>query len=103
MDRIRRNRLSIFKQVSDEFSNGLLLSLMIKIYFRIDEYAVTSTSSSVIYFGGYDGDEGEESDRVVGYKNLKWTPLGNLASPRYGHRSIKMDNKIYIFGGWGTT
>ena len=75
---------------------------MIKTYFRIAYYAVTATPSSVIYFGGYDW-EREASDRVVDYKNLKWTLLGNLASPRYGHRSIKMDNKIYIFGGDDTT
>ena len=67
------------------------------------DYAVTSTPSSVIYFGGYDLDEDEETDRVVEYKNLKWTLLGNLASPREYHRSIKMDNKIYIFGGVRTT
>ena len=69
---------------------------MKKTYFRIIDYAVTSTPSSVIYFGG-------RTDRVVEYKNLKWTLLGNLASPRYGHRSIKMNNKIYIFGGRETT
>ena len=77
---------------------------MSKTFFRIYNYAVTATPSSVIYFGGYDWDESEESDRVVEYKNLKWTLLGNLASPRFeGHRAIKMDNKIYIFGGIGTT
>ena len=43
------------------------------------------------------------TDRVVEYQNLKWTQLGNLASPRYGHRSMKMQNKIYLFGGDGTT
>ena len=63
---------------------------------------MTSTPSSVIYFGGYDY-RGHETDRVVEYKNLKWTQLGKLASPRDGHRSIKMDNKIYLFGGFGTT
>ena len=57
----------------------------------------------MIYFGGFDLDEQEESDRIVEYKSLKLTLLGNLASPRYGHRSIKMNNKIYIFGGFGTT
>ena len=71
---------------------------MIKIYFRIYEYAVTSTPSSVIYFGGYDWDESQETDRVVEYKNLEWTLVGNLASPGYRHRSIKMENKIYLFG-----
>ena len=75
---------------------------MIKTYFRIFWYSVTSTPNSVIYFGGNNYDEGE-SDRVVEYKNLKWTLLGNLASPRRLHRSIKMDNKIYLFGGSGTT
>ena len=78
-------------------------SEMIKTYFRIHLYAVTSTPSSVIYFGGLDQDEFEATDKVVEYKNLKWTLLGNLASRRRGHRSIKMDNKIYIFGGDGRT
>ena len=67
----------------------------------MSRYAVTSTPISVIYFGGFDQDENEET--VVEYQNLKWTQLGNLASPRWGHRSIKMDNKIYLFGGFGTT
>ena len=53
----------------------------------------------MIYFGGYDLVEYEETDRVVEYNNLKWTQLGKLASPRDGHRSIKMKNKIYLFGG----
>ena len=74
---------------------------MIKKYFRIGLYSVISTPSSVIYFGGVD-DEGR-SDRVVQYQNMKWTELGNLASQRSGHHSIKMDNKIYIFGGYGRT
>ena len=56
----------------------------------------------MIYFGGWDDVE-KESDRIVEYKNLKWTLLGNLARQRYGHRSIKMDNKIYLFGGYDTT
>ena len=64
---------------------------------------MTSTPSSVIYFGGYDDEERQSSDRVVQYQNLKWTLLGNLASPRDSHRSIKMENKIYLFGGWETT
>ena len=102
MGQLRRNGLSVFIIVSDKFLNELLLSL-IKTYFRIYDYAVTSTPSSVIYFGGYAKIEREATDRVVEYKNLRWTLLGNLASPRVGHRSIKMDNKIYIFGGWETS
>ena len=38
---------------------------------------MTSTPSSVIYFGGYDF-RGHETDRVVEYKNLEKTLLGNL-------------------------
>ena len=76
---------------------------MIKTYFRITDYAVTSTPSSVIYFGGFDRDIAEVTDKVVEYKTVKWTLLGNLASPRSRHRSIKMYNKIYLFGGYGTT
>ena len=78
-------------------------SEMIEIYFRIRSYAVTSTPNSVIYFGGYHWDENETTDKVVEYKNLGWTLLGNLASSRGGHRSIKLDNKIYMFGGFHTT
>ena len=75
-----------------------------KTYFRIAIYAVTSTPTSVIYFGGYDSEEfGKRTDKVVEYQNLKWNLLGNLASPRVNHRSIKMENKIYLFGGVGTT
>ena len=64
---------------------------------------MTSTPSSVIYFGGYDDEEWKITDRVVEYQNLRWTLLGYLARPRYRHRSIKMENKIYLFGGHWTT
>ena len=63
---------------------------------------MTSTPSSVIYFGGSE-DYPVTSDRVVEYMNLEWTLLGNLAIPRYDNRSIKLENKIYIFGGSGGT
>ena len=76
---------------------------MIKTYFRIGVYAVSSTPRSVIYFGGWDSVDDEVTDKVVEYKDLKWTLLGNLASPRESHRSIKMDSEIYIFGGSETT
>ena len=62
---------------------------------------MTSTQSSVIYFGGQD--QWKATDRVVEYRNLKWISLGYLVSERRGHRSIQMENKIYIFGGAGKT
>ena len=70
--------------------------------FRLYAYSVIATPISVIYFGGFHSDEGP-NDMVAEYKNHKWTELGRLASRRYGHRSIKMESKIYIFGGFDTT
>ena len=55
----------------------------------------------MIYFGG--GDENGFTDRVTEFKNLEWTLLGNLAGPRLHHQSIKMGNKIYLFGGMDLT
>ena len=57
--------------------------------------------SSVVYFGGMTA-EGP-TDKVVEYQNLKWTLLGNLASPRVDHQAVKMENMIYIFGGSSKT
>ena len=70
--------------------------------FRLYAYSVISTRISVIYFGGYHNDEGP-NDIVAEYKNQNWSRLGFLAGGRYGHRSIQMGRKIYIFGGFGTT
>ena len=78
-------------------------SEMIKTYLSIHNYAVTSTPSSVIYFGGYHNEEAKTSDKVVEFKNLKWSLLGNLLSPRSSPCSIKIENKIYLFGGFDTT
>ena len=55
----------------------------------------------MIYFGGV-SEEGP-TDRVAEFKSLEWNLLGNLAGPRRDHRSIKMGNKIYIFGGLDIT
>ena len=69
--------------------------------FRISRYSVVSTSSSVIYFGGFgfDGDNYEYLDIVAEYKDHKWTKLGTLNQRRYRHSSIQIDNKIFILGG----
>jgi len=55
----------------------------------------------VIYFGGV-SEEGP-TDRVAEFKSLEWNLLGNLAGPRRDHRSIKMGNRIYLFGGLDIT
>ena len=54
----------------------------------------------MIYFGGYINDWPDSTDKVVEYKNMKWTLLGNLSGTRDRLSSIKMDNKIYLLGGW---
>ena len=56
----------------------------------------------MIYFGGIIDFRWGSTDKVVEYKNMKWTLLGNLSVPRYRLSSIKMDNKIYLLGGWET-
>ena len=64
----------------------------------MERYAVTSTITSVIYFGGWSID-GLNNDYVAEFKNFEWSLLGKLAGQRIYHRSIKLENKIYLFGG----
>ena len=60
-------------------------------------YAVISTKSGVIYFGGYDQQSGNR--QVAEFIDMKWTLLGYLASPKGFYRAIKFANKIYVFSG----
>ena len=99
MDRVRRNRLSVFGHVRFEF---IYKSPGLKICIRIQHYAVTSITNSVIYFGGWSVG-GWSNDNVAEFKNLEWSLLGKLAGHRFHHRSIKMGNKIFLIGGVGTT
>ena len=69
-------------------------------WLSIQNYAVTSTKSGVIYFGG---EIWGPYNRVVEFKNFEWTLLGTLVSPRQYHHSIKIGSKIYIFGGEDVT
>ena len=93
----RRNRLSVFEHV-----RFVDLQSEFKTYFRIYLYSVISTTSSVIYFGGLTSED-DPNDLVAEFKDLEWNKLGNLAGPRHGHRSIKMGNKVYLFGGQNIT
>ena len=38
-------------------------------------------------------------DIVAEYKDLKWSQIGKLASPRFSHRSINLNNRLYMIGG----
>ena len=56
--------------------------------------------TSVIYFGGRYRDNGwTENDIVAEFKDDKWIRIGNMAQPRDYHRSIQMNDKIFVFGG----
>ena len=56
--------------------------------------------TSVIYFGGRYRDNGwTQNDIVAEFKNDIWYKLGDMAEPRSYHRSIQMNDKIFIFGG----
>ena len=47
---------------------------------------------------------GDSTDKVVEYKELKWTLLGKLSAPQNEVSSIVMENKIYLLrSGWDTT
>ena len=74
----------------------------VKSLFRIFAYSVISTQISVIYFGGYNDDEGS-NDIIAEYKGLKWTRLGSLASSRHAHRSIRMGSYVFVIGGLNKT
>ena len=54
----------------------------------------------MIFFGGFTNNIRDSTDKVVEYKELKWTLLGNLSGPRGHQSSIKMDNKIYLVGSY---
>lgn len=78
--------------------------------FRIGDYSVVSTANSVIYFGGdsrFDHyrpnndlpvNDADVLDIVTEYSDFQWKKLGNMAAPRIAHRSIYLNNRIYIIG-----
>ena len=37
-------------------------------------------------------------DIVAEFKDLEWNQLGILATARFSHRSVNLNNKIYIIG-----
>ena len=83
------------------------------LIYRIGDYSVVSTPNSVIYFGGDNRlnhyrpnndqgiqivDDDDVLDIVTEYSNRQWKILGKLAAPRIAHRSVYLNNKIYILG-----
>ena len=91
----------------------MLIILTNLSFLRIGDYSVVSTPHSVIYFGGDNRldhyrpnndqgiqviDDDNVLDLVCEYKNGQWTLLGNMAAARITHRSIYVNNLIYIIG-----
>ena len=44
----------------------------------------------------------ESSSLIAKYTIDNWERVGNLQDPRYAHRAIANDSRIYVVGGWGT-
>ena len=105
----RRRFLSICNCVS-KHSNIVVFITALKNYililkFRIGDYSVVSTLNSVIYLGGYTDqtmngpiNDDKVLDIVAEFKDLEWNQLGILATARFSHRSVNLNNKIYIIG-----
>ena len=66
-------------------------------------YSVVSLATSVLYFGGSFWNPGSyDVDIVAEFRNDKWKKHGYMSQPRSCHRSIDMNNKIFIFGGYSS-
>ena len=72
----------------------------------LDDYSSISVNDFVLIFGGYcrkTTETGHEVHSIIAkFRNNIWTQVGNLMIPRRYHRSILMNDRIYVVGGWGT-
>ena len=74
-----------------------------KLVFRVDNYAVSSTSDSFYLFGGnakdFDGNK-NYSTVIARYHNDEWSLAGHLTVARYGHAAISFNGQTMIIGGY---
>ena len=74
-----------------------------KSIFRVDNYAVASTSDSFYLIGGFaqsfDGPK-DYSTKIACYSNDEWSLAGNLAVGRYGHAAISFQGETLVIGGY---
>ena len=67
--------------------------------FSMRRYGVISRKSSVLIIGGRI--DGKDSSLIAKYTIDKWELVGNLQTPRNGHRAIANGDRIYVVGGHG--
>ena len=74
----------------------------------LDDYSSVSINDFVLIIGGQcKKSVGTETARevhsiIVKFQNNLWTQVGNLMIPRRYHRSIVMNDRVYVVGGSGT-
>ena len=72
----------------------------------LDDYSSVSINDFVLIIGGRckkTGDTNYEVHSIIAkFRNNVWTQVGNLMIPRRYHRSIVMNDRIYVVGGRGT-
>ena len=72
----------------------------------IRDYSSISIHDFVLIIGGQCQKSTETSDEthsiIAKFRNNVWTQVGNLMIPRRYHRSILMNDRIYVVGGRGT-
>ena len=73
---------------------------------QLVDYSTVSIDDFVLIIGGKcQKDESspfEHHSLIAKFQNNIWTKAGNLMKPRRYHRSIVMDDRIYVIGGQGT-
>ena len=74
--------------------------------YMLADYSTISMSDFVLVIGG-NCQQTEDIDSITHaiiakFRNNKWTQAGNLMVPRRYHRSIVMNELVYVIGGRGT-
>ena len=71
-----------------------------------DDYSSVSINDFVLIIGGFckktEDTNYEVHSIIAKFRNNVWTQVGNLMIPRRFHRSIVMNDRIYVVGGRGT-
>ena len=70
------------------------------------DYSTISIDDFVLIIGGKCQQDKslplEPHSLIAKFQNNIWTKIGNLMIPRCFHRSIVMNDRIYVVGGLGT-
>lgn len=73
---------------------------------KLVDYSTVSIDNFVLIIGGKcqkdENSDFEQHSLIAKFRNNTWTKAGNLMIPRRYHRSIVMNDRIYVVGGQGT-